>query len=465
MNKRKYACIGCFCQLLFCFIPYVLSGAISPEKNSVPALKNVQAKIDYAKRRLQIDYNLNGGKNDSIAIKVVLVNSYNEEIIPAKAEVSGDIGFPVFPGLQKRLSFTFDKEVVLHQIRSVRITASNAANTGMEQLLRGFDSTRLRKNLQQIGKERNLYNDSSQIQLENVRNLITASFNQGRLSTYRQRFQVQNIKGQNIIGQLASKDPKEKGTLIIGAHYDTVEGSAGVDDNATGVATLIEIAHILSGYDFKYNIRFVAFDLEESINGIKNHGGIEGSKAFVKQGGIRSTDSIIGFINLDMLGYYSKQKNSQQFPLELKPFFPALYDKVEKNDFRGDFLLTISNATSADLYNTLQAVGNQYLPELSIINVMVTGNGEEMPDFRRSDHANFWDNGYHAISLGDGAFSRNPHYHSPLDKFEDINEHFLGLVTKLLLLTAARQSGMNNVTTVVSVVNGDTKAPKAKSIR
>ncbi|GAA3913489.1 M28 family peptidase [Chitinophaga oryziterrae] len=311
------------------------------------------------------------------------------------------------------------------------------------KLLQDFDSVRLRDNLLLIGKERNQYSASANAHLETVRKLILKSFSSGGMSSHTQSFSVQNYQGMNIIGELYAKNRSTRGTLIIGAHYDTVEGSAGVDDNATGVATLIELARILSHYDFKYNIRFVAFDLEEAVRNINGHGGTEGSKAFVEHGGILNTDSIIGFINLDMLGYYTSQKNSQQFPQGLKTVFPDLYKKVEKNEFRGDFLLSFSNDRSRSLARTVEESAHTYIPELSVINIPVPGNGEGMDDFRRSDHVHFWDNGYSAISLGDGAYSRNPHYHSPEDKFQDINEHFLGMVTKLLLLTVATQCEIN----------------------
>jgi len=304
------------------------------------------------------------------------------------------------------------------------------------RLLRDYDSARQVQTLIQIGRERNMYSDAARKQLDAVRRLIRKRFNQAGLAVRTQTFQVQGHSGENIIGELRSKKPGAR-TLVVGAHYDTVNESPGVDDNGTGISALLEVAAVLSRYELDCNVDFVAFDLEEQIKDVPQSG-IAGSAAFVTMAPVPPAD-LLGCINLDMIGYSTNVSNSQAFPPELKGVYPELYDRVEKDEFRGNFLLVISNEASAPLSRTLAAMNTRFVPQLRVIDVPVPGKGEDLPDFRRSDHANFWDHGFQAISLGDGAFSRNPHYHTSQDDFTDINLGFLASVTRLLLLTIAQE--------------------------
>lgn len=450
--------------LAIIFFPLACFSSGSPADNQAPQIRNVSAKPDYTQRTLAISYDLADKENDSIAVRVVLMDANNRVIDQEGVELTGDLGFPVFAKAKKKASLRFTDPQLLRSVRTLKLVANDPHRPSLQKLLNDFDSARLVRNMMLIGKERNVYSKASMAQLQTVRQAISESFGKAGLTSRAQSFQVSNISGENIIGELRSTTPGAK-TLVIGAHYDAVEGSPGMDDNATGVAALMEVATILSKYDFGYNIKFVAFDLEEVLKDVPDAQGLEGSAAFVNKGGIEKDENIVGFINLDMLGYYSKEDNSQFFPEVLKGVFPEIYDRVEKDKFRGNFLLVISNVASAPMFNTLQSVGSQYLPLLNIINVAVPGNGEYMPDFRRSDHANFWDKGYSAISLGDGAFSRNPHYHTPDDTFKDINLSFFGSVTRLLLLTAAAQSDIKNASTAIVRVSAPSASKKAAGAR
>jgi hypothetical protein len=445
----KRSKINLWIAAFFCPLACFANGF--PADNQAPQVRNVSAKPDYAKKTLAISYDLTDKENDSISVRVVLMDAGNTVIAQEGVELTGDVGFPVFAKTKKKALLRFKDPQFLRSVHTVKIMASDPHRPSLQRLLGDFDSVRLLRNLLMVGKERNIYSKASQAQLEAVRLAISENFTRAGITPRKQSFQVSNVNGENIIGELRSSRPGAK-TLVIGAHYDAVKGSPGFDDNATGVAALMEIATILSKYDFGYHIKFVAFDLEETLENVPGAKGVEGSAAFVNKGGIDKEEKIAGFINLDMLGYYSQESNSQFFPEELKAVFPDIYDRIEKDKFRGNFLLVISNVASAALYNTLKAVGSQYLPSLNIVNVAVPGNGEYMPDFRRSDHANFWDKGYSAISLGDGAFSRNPHYHTPEDTFKDINPGFFSSVTRLLLLTVAAHSDMMNASVAVAKV-------------
>ncbi|MBX2864067.1 MAG: M20/M25/M40 family metallo-hydrolase [Leptolyngbyaceae cyanobacterium MAG.088] len=196
--------------------------------------------------------------------------------------------------------------------------------------------------------------------------------------------------------------------VIIGAHYDTVPGTPGADDNATGLAVLLELARQFSEQPPRRPVHLVAFDLEEY--------GLVGSRAYVStlQG-----QSIHLMLSLEMLGYCARGmlgagQPSQRYPIEaMKHVYPKT----------GDFIALIGNwQTIPTLWRfkrafKLAGVDCEWLPMIQ--------QGRALPDTRRSDHAPFWDAGYNAIMVTDTANLRNPHYHGRTDTFDTLDLDFL----------------------------------------
>ncbi|MEG4502438.1 M20/M25/M40 family metallo-hydrolase [Microcoleus sp. F6_B4] len=200
--------------------------------------------------------------------------------------------------------------------------------------------------------------------------------------------------------------------IVIGAHYDTVPGSPGADDNATGVAVLLELARDLASGQLKYPVQLVAFDMEEyGCLGSSHHA------AKYKQ----QQESIRLMISLEMLGYCNHNPNSQNYPAGLKYFYPNC----------GNFIALIGNLqTVPDLINLSDKIRKsgqpcEWLP--------VPNRGLIVPDTRRSDHVPFWDNGYPAIMVTDTANMRNPHYHRGSDRIETLDLDFLAGVCQGLV--------------------------------
>ncbi|MEG3899758.1 MULTISPECIES: M28 family peptidase [unclassified Microcoleus] len=200
--------------------------------------------------------------------------------------------------------------------------------------------------------------------------------------------------------------------IVIGAHYDTVPGIPGADDNATGVAVLLELAKAIASGPLKYPVQLVAFDMEEyGCFGSSHHA------AKYKQ----QQESIRLMISLEMLGYCNHNPNSQNYPAGLKYFYPN----------SGNFIALIGNLrTVPDLINLSGKIRKsgqpcEWLP--------VPNRGLIVPDTRRSDHAPFWDNGYPAIMVTDTANMRNPHYHRESDKIETLDLDFLAGVCQGLV--------------------------------
>jgi Zn-dependent M28 family amino/carboxypeptidase len=200
--------------------------------------------------------------------------------------------------------------------------------------------------------------------------------------------------------------------IVIGAHYDTVPGSPGADDNATGVAVLLELARDIASGPLKYPVQLVAFDMEEyGYLGSSHHA------AKYKQ----QQESIRLMISLEMLGYCNPNPNSQSYPAGLKYFYPN----------SGNFIALIGTLrTVPDLINLSGKIRKsgqpcEWLP--------VPNRGLIVPDTRRSDHVPFWDNGYRAIMVTDTANMRNPHYHRESDKIETLDLDFLSNVCQGLV--------------------------------
>src|SRR5436309_11559491 len=205
--------------------------------------------------------------------------------------------------------------------------------------------------------------------------------------------------------------------LIIAAHYDTVEGSPGADDNASALAVMLEVARNLRAVPLTRNVRFIAFCLEEE--------NLLGSLAYASS--IQAAhEEICGAIVLECVGYARTEEGSQQKPTGVPVAVPTV----------GDFLGIVGNAASAHLVKAVEAAATQAVPDLKTISLVVPGNGELLPDTRRSDHAAFWHYGYPAVMLTDTANFRNPHYHRPSDTLDTLNLAFMAQVARAVAAAA-----------------------------
>ena len=185
--------------------------------------------------------------------------------------------------------------------------------------------------------------------------------------------------------------------ILVGAHYDSVIGSPGANDNATGTAGLLEIGNFLSGKKLKRTIRLVAFVNEEPpFFATKNMGSYVYAQRSRERG-----ENIQGMISLEMLGYYSTQKGSQKYPFPLGLF---------KSDI-GNFIAFVSNLSSKNLLNDFVKRFRR-LAEFPSDGVAFP---QVIPGISWSDQRSFWEFDYPAIMVTDTAFFRYPYYHSRED--------------------------------------------------
>lgn len=206
-----------------------------------------------------------------------------------------------------------------------------------------------------------------------------------------------------------------KELTVIGAHYDSVSGSVGADDNASSVAVLLSLAKNLKGSDnLIHKVALVFFVLEEQPHFRTDS---MGSRVYVQEL-MDQNAKVRAMVNLEMVGFFSEEPASQQFP------DPAM---AEVLGTKGDFLALVGRMGKDDYL--IQDLLHHWVPTLRAIPY---SSPEENPDIYRSDHVSFWEKGIPAIMITDTGELRNPNYHRPSDTIETLDfEKMAALVDSL----------------------------------
>jgi hypothetical protein len=389
--------------------------------NQAPRVTIRHLAVDTVREQVVLEYDLHDPEADSMQVSLDLMSLKGDAWTPVEEGSSGDVGFPVLAGRGKRIVWQYTDQVFNVFNYKLRVTADDRYRPSISEMLSLVDSNAIRRNLQAISGLRHRKQSRGLAHLLATRKLLLDSLKAYTRAAHQQTFDYQGYRAANVVGTLTSP-AASPGTYVLGAHYDAVEGSPGADDNASGVAGLLEAARILSQYSFKFNINFVCFDLEEE--------GAVGSQHYLDDG-IPAWERVQGAVNLDMIGYYSKQPASQPFPDELRQDYPEAYRQVAAGGFRANFLLSTANETSAALNAAFTRQAAAYLPELKVLPLVVADDGVKYPHaFRASDHFRFWDKGLPAIYLGDTGNVRNHNYHSAKDQLGTVNVSFVTRVTK-----------------------------------
>jgi Zn-dependent M28 family amino/carboxypeptidase len=218
--------------------------------------------------------------------------------------------------------------------------------------------------------------------------------------------QVYSIGGKpyrNLIATKKGINKKDK-IIIVCAHYDSVWGSPGADDNASAVAGLLELARLLCQDNLNKTIKFIAFTNEEPPIFMSHD---MGSLRYAKEAR-RKKENIEAVLCLESLGFYSEKKNSQSYPLGLNFFYPD----------KGNFIGITSNFSSAPLLKKIvkEFKNNSSLPIEYLIAPIFFA-----PAISFSDNWSFWRFGYKAVMITDTAFYRNPYYHTAEDTPDKLN--------------------------------------------
>ena len=249
---------------------------------------------------------------------------------------------------------------------------------------------------------------------------IAASLASFGLRVERQPFEFHGATHRNIVGTIPGRYP-EQPRVLVGAHYDTVPGSPGADDNASGAAALLEAARILAEGSLDRTVQLVAFNLEEP----QGYTYRVGSRQFA-QAARRSEVRYAGTLVLEMVGYRDPAPRSQTVP-------PVLFWKRVPST--GTFLAAIGDFRSRRLLRTFVHAARAAAPDLELVTFRSPLRGWLVPETRLSDNASFWDDGYPALMLSDTAFLRNPHYHTATDRASTLDFDFMARVTDAVVAT------------------------------
>lgn len=233
---------------------------------------------------------------------------------------------------------------------------------------------------------------------------IASQFARLGYTPQRQAFRARGLEVANIEGARQGSDRTSR-VIVVGAHYDTVGRSPGADDNASGVAALLEIARLyapaaatpLPGTAPLATVRFVAFVNEEPPYFMTE---TMGSVVYARAAAARG-DRIDGMLSLESMGYFSDARGSQQYPAPFSLFFPD----------RGNFLAMVSNFRSASLLRTAKSA----FKSATALPLIASPAPERIAGVGWSDHWSFWQQGFRAIMLTDTVPYRNPHYHATTD--------------------------------------------------
>ncbi len=219
----------------------------------------------------------------------------------------------------------------------------------------------------------------------------------------KQDFYVEGNRYTNIIG---SYNTEAKKRIVIGAHYDVAGDTPGADDNASGVAGVLEIARLLNEVkpSLKYRIDLALYPNEEPpFFGTIKMGSYVHAKSLKE-----SKAEIFLMICLEMIGYFSDKPNSQTFPF---PFMKYFYPTT--GNFIGIVGKTGQKRIVKRIKKLMEKGGN--IPVYSINAPTI------IPGVDYSDHRNFWHFGYKAVMITDTAFYRNPNYHRKTDTINTLD--------------------------------------------
>ncbi|MGH2567036.1 MAG: M28 family peptidase [Bacteroidota bacterium] len=228
-----------------------------------------------------------------------------------------------------------------------------------------------------------------------------------------QEYETHGVPVRNIAVVKRGLD-SSKPCIVLGAHYDSVVGTPGADDNASGVAGLLELARLLKDYPNGRTIHFVAFTHEEPPYFYSAQMGSRQYARRLKKDGVQ----VQLMLSLEMIGY-AGETMEQQYPF-------VFLRQLGGYPMYGNFIGLVSNLRSMRL---LKVVRGAMRSGCSVGVESLAAPGF-LPPLFLSDHSSFWKHGFPALMVTDTAFLRNPHYHLPGDTAETLNYDFLAEVVK-----------------------------------
>jgi hypothetical protein len=251
----------------------------------------------------------------------------------------------------------------------------------------------------------------------------------------------ERLAGVNVIAR--KPGTRAGGAILVGAHYDTVLGSPGADDDASGVAALLELARLLAPVRFEREVVLAAFDMEEI--------GCFGSRAFVTE--LAGRSGLAAAIILEAIAYTSQDPGSQSLPPGIGLLYPAQVARIRRRRHVGDWTLIVFRRSSIVLARAFAAalarlegadavVAVPDPVDLPVLGGLLRRVAPWVDEFARSDHVEFWKAGVPAIQITDTANFRNPNYHRRTDTVDTLDLRRLAAVVAATAITVEGLAGV-----------------------
>ncbi len=412
-------------------------------QNQVPVISILSASMDTCNQIVGVVFDLHDAEGDTMEVWIqASVDGGKTWVVPVVPDsLSGDWGPGQLSGNGKSISWSYDQSVLGQYSNGsptlrIRVIADDHAMIPVTEVVNKVDSARVVANLLQFEGIRNRV--TNPLFLKQIKDSLKSIFKSSGVYYYRQGPLYNGYQIDNVIG-FSSGTRTPSNSWSVSGHFDTVSNTPGADDNATGMAGVAEAIRVLSEYQTRNSIRYFFFDLEELR--------IDLSGAYkYTQTGIPFWENMQGLFNLDCLGNYSDSENSQTFPNGFELLFPAQISTVAADSYRANFIVSIVNTASLELDSAFREAAKSFVPDLKVISFDTPGTGTSIPDFRRSDHAPFWDIGVPAVFITDVIDFRDSCYHKPCDTFKRLDMGFLlknirAIVATLAQLAVLEHSG------------------------
>ena len=276
--------------------------------------------------------------------------------------------------------------------------------------VRIVDPSRLQAHVRKLSIELAPRDERHIENLDRVASYIKDEFSQTTTLVSEQAYRVKGRSFRNVIAKFG---PESEERLIVGAHYDTAGPLPGADDNASGVAGLIELARLLSQQQPPLRVELVAFTLEEPP-----YYGTTGMGSSVHAKSLRKDNvRVKAMFSLEMIGYFSDAPNTQHFP---SAALSALYPST------GNFISVVGRLSDWSLVRRTKVAMRNASP-LPVYSINAPGF---VPGVDFSDQLNYWLAGYNAAMITDSAFYRNRNYHTPRDTEEKLDYNRMAMVVE-----------------------------------
>lgn len=267
--------------------------------------------------------------------------------------------------------------------------------------VRTVDIHRLETHVRMLSQTFHPRDDAHPENLNRAAAYIRGEMEAAKARASEQEYEWGDERYRNVIGTFG---PEDGPRIVVGAHYDAIAGTPGADDNASGVAALLEVAHLLQGTSLAHRVDLVAYTLEEPPHFRTHEMGSAHHAALLREKGV----DVRAMISLECIGYFSDRPGSQSYPMALLGWiYPP----------RGDFIAVVGRVSDISLVRRVKASmrSGSDLPVWSL-------NGPAfIPGVDFSDQLSYWAYEYPAVMVTNTAFYRNVGYHEANDTWDRLD--------------------------------------------